>query len=120
MQTAVLANAGEAYNLDMQSPFFQILSQQPDFPVERMEFDDLKLVFNVPYVMTVKREGEYLVHENMRLNLVVSGKDFNELAEEFFDAFRFLWNAYALAEDNTLSQGARELKQALLVMLRAE
>lgn len=85
-----------------------------------MVFDDMTLVFNVPYAMTIQHDGEYFTHENTKLNLVVSGKTLNELADEFFEAFHFLWKGYALENDKSLSSDARKLKQTLLQMIKAE
>jgi hypothetical protein len=50
MGNTVLKQDEPVYNRSgVSKPTFQIISQYPKIPVERMEFDDFVLVFNSPY-----------------------------------------------------------------------
>jgi len=114
MQTAVLNKQEQTYNLSMQSPVFQVFSQIPKLPILKLEYKDLKLEFIKPYPMTVKIESGYLVHENVKFNLIVRGKTIEELVEAFFNDMYFLWNDIVLEDESNLHTSAIKLKQYLL------
>ena len=118
MEQEVLADEQSAYNNDMVKPVLQVFALNPKLPIVKLEYNGLKLNFIKPYMMTVKVEGEYLVHENAKLNMVVYGKTLDELIESFFDDMCFLWRDYALANDSELAPCAIKLKQYLLSQVR--
>jgi len=118
METAVFNNNNDPHNHDMEKPVFQVFSQRPKLPVSRIEYKDLKLEFIKPYPMTIKAESGYLVHENMKMNLIVNGKTLEELVEEFFSSIYFLWRDIVLADDSELHSSAIKLKQYMLSLVR--
>ena len=118
MQDAVLANEQAAYNNNVVKPVFQILSQYPELPISALEYDGLKLEFIRPYIMTVRVENEYIVHENMKLNLVVHGETMDELVESFFESMCFLWRDCAQEDDSNLGSYALGIKKHLLSLVK--
>jgi len=119
MKAAVLAKEEEAYNLGMvKKPIFQVLSKSPKLPIPQIEYDGLNLVFHKPYQMTVEVEGNYVVHRNARLNLVIAEKSIEKLVDSFFDCFAFLWRDYALALNDELAPCAIRMKEYLLSLAR--
>ena len=115
---AVLENASQAYNSGMLKPIFQVFSNNPKLPISSIEYDGVKLEFKKPYMLTVKVEGDYIEHEDKKLNMIVSGKTLDELVEAFFGDFVFIWREYALCDDSKLSGGAVKLKQHILSLAR--
>ena len=118
METAVLNNDQDPYNFDIKKPIFQVFSQQPKLPVSRIEYNDLKLEFFKPYPLTIKIEDGYLVHENMKMNMIAFGKTMDELVEKFFDYFTFLWRDYASAPDSELAPCAIKMKKYILSLAK--
>ena len=118
METTVLAEQEAAYNLGMIKPIFQVLSQHPKLPISKIEYKDLKLEFFKPYIMTVKIEGEYLVHENMRMNMIVRGNTLEEVVEEFFADMYCLWHDIVLVDESKLHPSAIKLKNYLISIAR--
>jgi len=118
MKTAVFNNDQDSYNNNVEKPVFQVFSQRPKLPVSRIEYKDLKLEFIKPYPMTIKAESGYLVHENMKMNLIVNGRTLEELVEEFFSCIYFLWHDIVLADENELHSSAIKLKQYLLSLAK--
>ncbi|MDR1211456.1 MAG: hypothetical protein LBK40_04410 [Spirochaetaceae bacterium] len=102
------------------TPTFQIISQYSKIPVERMEFDDFVLVFNVPYKINVRHEDGYFVHEDQQLDMTCWGKTLEELFDAVFEEFHFLWKDIALEEDGKLDGSAQKLKQILLIIAKEE
>jgi predicted RNase H-like HicB family nuclease len=117
MAQKVLVRAQEAYN-NMETPMWQIVSQHPEFPISVLEYNGLTLSFNKPYILTVSLRGGYLIHDNETLGLYAHGETFEELAENVFEYFYFLWHEYAQENDNKLDTRAKELKNALLNMAK--
>ena len=118
METTVLAKQQAAYNLGMVKPIFQVLSQHPKLPISKIEYKGLKLEFAKPYIMTVKIEGEYLVHENMRMNVIVRGVTLEEVVEEFFAEMYCLWHDIVLEDEKKLHSSAIRLKEYLVSIAR--
>ena len=118
MPQEVLANKREAYNKGMTKPIFQVLSQNPKLPISKIEYNGLKLEFIKPYIMTVKIDGKYLVHENMKLNMVIAEKSLDELIESFFDYFAFLWQGIVLEKEVKLHSSAEKLKEYLMSLAK--
>ncbi|MDR1307467.1 MAG: hypothetical protein LBK74_07830 [Treponema sp.] len=102
------------------TPTFQIISQYPKIPVERMEFDDFVLVFDSPYKINVRQENEYFIHEDPQLDMICWGKTLEELFDAVFEEFNFLWKDIALEEDGKLDESAQRLKQILLLIAKEE
>ncbi|MCL2211945.1 MAG: hypothetical protein FWB95_08495 [Treponema sp.] len=118
MRTAVSNNDQDSYNNNVEKPVFQVFSQRPKLPVSRIEYKDLKLEFIKPYPMTIKAESGYLVHENMKMNLIVNGRTLEELVEEFFSCIYFLWHDIVLVDESELHSSAIKLKQYLLSLAK--
>ena len=118
MEAVAVLNTEEQAYTNVVKPIFQVMSQKPKLPISFIEYGDLKLEFFKPYKMTVQVEGKYLVHENMKMNMIIHGESLDELVETFFDCFCFLWRDYALADDSELSKGAIEMKQYLLSLAK--
>jgi hypothetical protein len=95
---------------------FQIISQYPKIPVERMEFDDFILAFNFPYKINVRRENEYFIHEDPQLDMTCWGKTLEELFDAVFEEFNFMWRTYARVEDKDLDSSAVAVKNVLLAI----
>jgi hypothetical protein len=121
MGDVVLKQGGQAHaKSGVSNSTFQIISQHPKFPVERMEFDDFVLVFNIPYKINVKRENEYFIHEDPQLGMLCWGNTLEELFDAVFEEFNFLWRIYARAEDNDLDDSAVVVKNILLAITKEE
>jgi len=117
MAQAVLNKANSAYNSGMQSPIFQVISQNPKLPISKIEYKGLKLEFFKPYIMTVKIEDKFLVHENPKLNMVIRGETIEELVEQFFGVIHDLWAEIVQVDENTLHPSAIKFKNYLLTLL---
>jgi hypothetical protein len=121
MGDVVLKQGGQAHaKSGVSNSTFQIISQHPKFPVERMEFDDFVLVFNLPYKINVKRENEYFIHEDPQLDMLCWGKTLEELFDAVFEEFHVLWKDIALEDDKKLHESAQKLKQILLIIAKEE
>ncbi len=115
MRQAVLKQSEVVNKKDAEmKPILQIFSQKPKLPVSYIKYNGIHLKFFKPYSMTIQIVDKRLVHENVKLNMIVSGKNLDELAKEFFDDFTFCWKNYALAEDEKLAPDAKKAKQYLL------
>jgi hypothetical protein len=121
MTHAFLEEGEAVYNRSVAlNPTFQIISQYPKIPVERMEFDDFVLVFNSPYKINIRKENEYFIHEDPQLDITCWGKTLEELFDAVFEEFYVLWKDIALEDDKKLHKSAQKIKQLLLVIAREE
>jgi hypothetical protein len=121
MDNAVLKEGEAAYNRSAAlNPTFQIISQYPQIPVERMEFDDFVLVFNSPYKINIRKENEYFIHEDPQMDITCWGKTLEELFDAVFEEFYVLWKDIALEDDKKLHKSAQKIKQLLLIIAREE
>jgi hypothetical protein len=99
---------------------FQIISQYPKIPVERMAFDDFVLVFNFPYKINIRKENEYFIHEDPQLDMLCWGKTLEELFDSVFEEFHVLWRDIVLEDDKKLDESAQKVKQILLILAQEE
>jgi hypothetical protein len=121
MANAILKQCESAHNKGMVlNPTFQIISQYPKIPVERMEFDDFVLVFNSPYKINVRQENGYFIHEDPQLDMICWGKTLEELFDAVFEEFYVLWKDIALEDDKKLHKSAQKTKQLLLIIAKEE
>jgi hypothetical protein len=121
MGNTVLKQDEPVYNRSgVLNPTFQIISQYPKIPVERMEFGDFVLVFNSPYKINVRQENGYFIHEDPQLDMTCWGKTLEELFDAVFEEFNFLWRNIALEDDEKLHESAQKLKQILLILAKEE
>jgi hypothetical protein len=103
MAHAVLEEGEVAYTRNVAlNPTFQIISQYPKIPVERMEFDDFVLVFNSPYKINIRKENEYFIHEDPQLDMTCWGKTLEELFDAVFEEFYVLWKDIGLVQQPIL------------------
>jgi hypothetical protein len=99
-------------------PILQIFSQKSKLLVPYIKYNGIHLKFFKPYPMTIQFIDKHFVHENEKLNMIISAKDIDELAKEFFDDFTFCWKNYTFAEDDTLAPDAIEAKHYLLSLAK--
>jgi hypothetical protein len=97
---------------------FQIISQYPKIPIERMAFDDFVLVFNYPYKINVRQENGYFIHEDPQLDMICWGRTLEELFDAVFEEFNFLWKDIALEDDKKLHESAQKVKKILLILAK--
>lgn len=55
------------------------------------------------------------IFDNYPLGISIHSEEIDDLREELADQVRFLWDAYALEEDEALTPAALELKRRLLI-----
>jgi hypothetical protein len=119
MGNTILKQSEQTYNRSTAlNPTFQIISQYPKIPVERMEFDDFVLVFNSPYKINVRQENEYFIHEDPQLDITCWGKTLEELFDAVFEEFNFMWRTYVRAENDNLDSSAVVVKNILLTIAK--
>ena len=111
----LLNNSEIAYNLGMYATA-QLIKQQKLLMCQSFEYKDLKFVFRVPYKLDYVFDGEYFVHENDELDIVVRAENFEKFLESFYEFMYVLWTEYAQAKDESLHTDAIEFKRLLLNM----
>ncbi|MGP1438296.1 MAG: hypothetical protein ACTTKH_04415 [Treponema sp.] len=79
-------------------------------------YKDKKLHFNTPLVLVPKLniDEELYTVSNEKLGIQAFAYSFDELVKEVETEIIFLWEEYALADDESLTNDARELKNNLL------
>lgn len=79
-----------------------------------------QLVFSEPLTIPVTYESGILSLLVDELGISVNEYTRDELEESLHDQVVFLWNEYAEADDDTLTDSAKELKRELLQAIRKE
>lgn len=86
------------------------------FLIDRVSYGGLTLRSRTPLILepVIDDSGQLLCIERDDLGIDVFAPTRNALLTELNEQLIMLWREYALAENDTLDTGARELKQALL------
>lgn len=61
-----------------------------------------------------REEGYYCADDILGLRISEAAQTYDELLDSIYETLAFLWKEYAMAEDSELSEGAIELKQAMI------
>lgn len=61
-----------------------------------------------------REEGYYCADDILGLRISEAAQTYQELLDSICETLAFLWEEYAMAEDSELSEGAIELKQAMI------
>ena len=90
----------------------------------RFEFDRIisgnrELQLAEPITATIVSRGDICVMENKELGIISMSTDSDKCLEDFKDEVFFIWSEYGKAEDDKLTDGAKELKRRFLRYVKA-
>jgi hypothetical protein len=106
-------NVSELVHLSKIQPFTQIT-------INRVFSQKAELQLSQPLQVNIDWQYKQWVMKNDDLNIIAMAKDYEECLKEFYNQFFFVWREYALADDNSLSPGARNLKKRVQSLVKEQ
>jgi len=96
---------------------FDVISSET-FSLTELSCEDRRFVFNHPLPVHVVQEVEACIFESKAYNLLAFGHDRAEAESAFRHVFTACWDTIACKDDNLLTDGAKNMKRALLSLVK--
>ncbi len=82
-------------------------------------YDNKKLHLTTPIMASINFQSNMFTIENKELDIIAMSTDYNKCLEDFYDEVFFVWEEYGKANDDILTDDAKELKRKILQYVRS-
>lgn len=86
--------------------------------VPRIFSDKAELRLFEPITVSIDYEDDNWIMEYEDLGIISTAPEYDECLKEFHKDFFFVWKEYGLADDGTLSEGAKKVKEDILSVVK--